>query len=187
MPEPRTGRGATALVRKIAQFRSDSSGETNLYPFIRDLLVNPAFGIGLKSDQVVVDSERFGVCFAEVRPAHVALEEQLKDFRDGKTRYAFQSIDELGKHHFTDTIREIASILSGAVTQLVDTKVVADLTTANGLLQEIETRWGPVVYDWNSVGFPIEFTNIVDERIARTVPTRTSQNTRKRMTDWRLT
>jgi hypothetical protein len=263
MPEPRTGRGATALTRKITQFRSDNSGERNLYPFIRDLLVNPAFGIGLKSDQVVVDSalaggrdipdltvfstkggraiktpdhayavfevkrghdvadnsaeiyaekkkyikagtrwffildqeeihkwdvmakteaavyrwddltapEPFGVCFAEVRPSHVALEEQLKDFRDGKTRYAFQSIDELGKHHFTDTIREIASILSAAVTQLVDTKVVPDLTQANTLLQEMETRWGPAVYDWNSVGFPIEFTNIVDERIARTLPT----------------
>jgi hypothetical protein len=104
-----------------------------------------------------------------VRPEHVALEEQLKAFTDGKTKFAFQSIDELGKHHFTDTIREIAVILSGAVTQLVDTKVVPDLTAANRLLQEMETRWGAAVYDWNSVGFPIEFTNIVDERIARTV------------------
>jgi hypothetical protein len=261
MPQPRISRSASALVKKIAQFRNDTSGERNLYPFIRDLLVTPAFGICLKSDQVVVDSalaggrdipdltvfstkagrpiktpdhayavfevkrgrdvcdnaagiyeekkkyikagtrwffildqeevhkwdvmakteaavyrweelndpERFGVCFAEVRPEHVALEEQLKAFTDGKTKYAFQSIDELGKHHFTDTIREIAVILSGAVTQLVDTKVVPDLTAANRLLQELETRWGAAVYDWNSVGFPIEFTNIVDERIARTV------------------
>src|SRR5947207_294656 len=60
MPEPRTGRGATALVKKITQFRSDNSGERNLYPFVRDLLVNPAFGIGLKSDQVVVDSALAG-------------------------------------------------------------------------------------------------------------------------------
>ncbi len=263
MTEPRISWGATSMARKIAQFQGDSSGERNLYPFIRDLLVNPAFGIGLKSDQVVVDSalaggrdipdltifstkggraiktpdhaygvfevkrghdvsdnsaeiyaekkkyikagtrwffildqeevhkwdvlakteaplypwkpvtapDRFGVCFAEVQPAHVALEEQLKDFRDGKTRYAFQSIEELGRHHFTDTIREIASILSGAVTQLVDTKVVPDLTTANELLQEMETRWGRALYDWNSVGFPIEFTNIVEERIARALPT----------------
>ena len=44
----------------------------------------------------LTNPERFGVCFAEVRPSHVALEEQLKDFRDGRTRYAFQSIDELG-------------------------------------------------------------------------------------------
>ena len=244
MPEPRRSRGATSLVRKIAQFRGDSSGERNLYPFIRDLLVNPAFGIGLKSDQVVVDSalaggrdipdltifstkggraiktpdhaygvfevkrghdvsvnsaeiyaekkkyikagtrwffildqeevhkwdvmakteaavyrwedltdpERFGVCFAEVRPAHVALEEQLKDFRDGKTRYAFQSIEELGKHHFTDTIREIASILNGAVTQLVDTKVSPDLIKANDLLQEMEIRWGAQFIVIDSLG-----------------------------------
>lgn len=102
----------------------------------------------------LADPERFGVCFAEVRPEHVALEEQLKAFTDGKTKYAFQSIDELGKHHFTDTIREIAVILSGAVTQLVDTKVVPDLTSANRLLQEMETRWGAAVYDWNSVGLP---------------------------------
>lgn len=211
---PGTGRSSSALSREIAQFRNDNSGERNLYPFIRDLLVNPSFGIGLKSDQVVVDSalagsrdipdltvfstkagrpikspdhayavfevkrgrdvcdnaasiyeekkkyikagtrwffildqeevhkwdvmakaeasvyrwesltdpEQFGVCFAELRPEHVALEEQLEAFRNGKTRFAFQSIDELGKHHFIDTIREIASILSGAVTQLVDTK-----------------------------------------------------------------
>jgi len=60
MPEPRRSRGGTSLDRKIAQFRGDSSGERNLYPFIRDLLVNPAFGIGLKSDQVVVDSALVG-------------------------------------------------------------------------------------------------------------------------------
>src|SRR6266702_3676370 len=60
MPEPRTGRGATALAKKIAQFRNDTSGERNLYPFVRDLLINPAFGIGLKSDQVVVDSALAG-------------------------------------------------------------------------------------------------------------------------------
>src|SRR5450759_3731399 len=262
MPEPRTGRAATSLDRKITQFRSDNSGERNLYPFIRDLLINPAFGIGLKSDQVVVDSalaggrdipdltvfstkggraiktpdhaygvfevkrgrdvcdnaaaiygekrkyikagtrwffildqeevhkwdvmakteasvyvwdaltdaEWFGVCFAELRPEHVALEEQLKAFRDGKTKYAYQSIDDLGKNHFTATIREIATILSAAVTQLVDTKVAPDLRVANAAIEAMEGRWGPAVYDWNSMGFPIEFTNIVDEEIARTVP-----------------
>ena len=31
-----------------------------MYPFIRDLLTNAAFGIGLKSDQVVVDSALAG-------------------------------------------------------------------------------------------------------------------------------
>jgi hypothetical protein len=53
-------RGVSALAKKIAQFQNDSCGERNLYPFIRDLLVNPAFGIGLKSDQVVVDSALAG-------------------------------------------------------------------------------------------------------------------------------
>jgi hypothetical protein len=262
MPRSSAARGASALVRKITQFREDSSGERNLYPLIRDLLVAPAFGIGLKSDQVVVDSafvggrdspdltvfstkagraiktpdhaygvfevkrgrdvchdgagiyeekkkyikpgtrwffildqeevhkwdvmaqtnasvyrwedlkdqERFSACFAELRPEHVALEEQLKAFKDGKTRYAFQSIDALGKYHFIETVREIASILSVAVTQLVESKVVKDLTTANQLLQEMEARWGAAVYDWNSVGFPIEFTNIVNEEIASGLP-----------------
>jgi hypothetical protein len=33
---------------------------TDLYPFVRDLLTNAAFGIGLKSDQVVVDSALAG-------------------------------------------------------------------------------------------------------------------------------
>jgi hypothetical protein len=60
MPESRTGRGASALLKKITQFRNDTSGERNLYPFIRDLLVTPAFGVGLKSDQVVVDSALAG-------------------------------------------------------------------------------------------------------------------------------
>jgi hypothetical protein len=48
MPDPRTGRSTPVLARKIAQFRGDSSGERNLYPFVRDLLVNQAFGIGLE-------------------------------------------------------------------------------------------------------------------------------------------
>ncbi|HVT61208.1 MAG TPA: N-6 DNA methylase [Thermoanaerobaculia bacterium] len=115
------------------------------------------------------DAERFRACFAELRPEHVALEEQLKEFRDGKTRYAFQSIDDLGRHHFTDTIREIAAILSDAVMQLVDTKVAPDLTSARALLQAMEERWGAAVYDWNSMRFPIEFTNIVDAEIAGTL------------------
>ncbi|HEX4133302.1 MAG TPA: N-6 DNA methylase [Bryobacteraceae bacterium] len=263
MPIQRPARSSPSpLARKIAQFRTDSSGERNLYPFVRDLLVNPVFGIGLRSEQVVVDSalaggrdipdltvfstkggraiktpdhaygvfevkrgrdvadnaaaiyaekkkyikagtrwffildqeevhkwdvmakteasvhrwedlsdpEGFGLCFAELRPDHVALEEQLKDFRANKTPYAYQSIDELGKNHFTDTIREIAAILSAAVTQLVDTKVMPDLRASNTLIAGMEPRWGTPVYDWESVGFPIEFSKIVDEEIARTLP-----------------
>ena len=50
----------SALTRKIEQFRNDSSGERNLYPFIRDMLIRAAFGIGLKSYQVVVDSALAG-------------------------------------------------------------------------------------------------------------------------------
>jgi len=61
MPTAHSGHGAiTALARKIRQFRNDASGERNLYPFIRDMLTNSAFGIGLKSDQVVVDSALAG-------------------------------------------------------------------------------------------------------------------------------
>src|SRR5207249_2933694 len=86
-----------------------------------------------------------------------------------KTLYAYQSIDDLGKNHFTETIREIASILSGAVTQLVDTKVIPDLKAANALVKKMEDQWGPVVYEWNSAEFPIEFTNILDEEIVQTL------------------
>ncbi|MFL6334552.1 MAG: class I SAM-dependent DNA methyltransferase [Pyrinomonadaceae bacterium] len=273
MPKLATKRpagGITPLAKKINQFRNDTSGERNLYPFIRDLLVNPAFGIGLKSDQVVVDTAmtgsrdipdltvfstkagraiktpdhayavievkrrrdvcdnsaaiygekkkyvkagtrwlfildqeevhrwevmakaepsaqkaktgpsvhrwidltdpgKFAECFGVLRPEEVALEEQLNAFKAGKTPYAVQSIDELGRHHFIDTVRETASILNASVTQLVDTKVVPDLTAANALLQQMEVKWGPAVYDWGTVGFPIEFTNVVDEEIARTL------------------
>lgn len=257
----RTARSTSSLAKKIVQFRSDTSGERNLYPFVRDLLVTPAFGIGLKSDQVVVDTamagsrdipdltifstkagraiktpdhayavievkrrrdvcdnsaviyeekkkyikagtrwlfildqeevhkwdvmaktspsvyrwdeltdpDKFAECFAELRPEEVALEEQLRAFKAGKTPFAYQSIDELGRHHFIDTVRETASILNASVTQLVDAKVVPDLTAANALLQQMENRWGPAVYDWSTVGFPIEFTNIVDDEIARTL------------------
>ena len=117
----------------------------------------------------LTDPEKFGVCFAELRPDRVALEEQLRDFRDNKTRYAFQSIDELGRHHFIETIREIAAILSGAVTQLVDTKVIPDLGATNALVEAMEQRWGPAVYEWASAEFPIEYTDILDEDIARTL------------------
>jgi hypothetical protein len=58
--------------------------------------------------------------------------EQLKAFRDNNTAYACQSIDELAKQHFTDTIRELAAILSDLVTHLVDTK--SYLQAANALI-----------------------------------------------------
>jgi hypothetical protein len=47
----------------------------------------------------LTDSERFSVCFAELRPEHVALEEQLEAFKNGNTQFAFQSVDEPGGHH----------------------------------------------------------------------------------------
>jgi len=253
-----SGRTASALRQKINQFRTDTSGERNLYPFIRDLLVNSAFGIGLKSDQVVVDSalagsreipdltvfstkngraiktpdhaygvfevkrgrevadraaavyeekrkyikagtrwffivdqnevhkwdvmarteasvytwtelttpENFEACFRELRPERVALEEQLSQFRQNKTPFAYQSIDQLGRHHFIDTIREVATILRVAVTQLVETRVTPDLQNAMALVQAMESEWGPAVFDWTTVGFPLEFANIVDEAAA---------------------
>jgi hypothetical protein len=117
----------------------------------------------------LTDSGQFTACFAELRPDRVALEEQLKDFRDNKTPYAFQSIDDFGKNHFTETIKEIAAILSAAVAQLVETKVTPDLRAVTALIEAMEKRWGPAVYDWASAGFPIEFTNIVDEQIAPTL------------------
>lgn len=261
MPGQRSLRVPNSLARKIHQFCTDSSGERNLYPFIRDLLIGPAYGIGLKSEQVVVDSalaggrdipdltvfstkegraiktpdhaygvfevkrgndvvnnasaiyqekrkyikagtrwffildqeeihkwdvmseaqallyrwenlkdqESFLACFGELRPEHVALEEQLQLFRENKTRYSFQSIDQLGKHHFIETIREIAEILTTAVTQLVDSKVNSDLRSATTLIRLMEARWGPAVYEWNTVEFPIEFTSIENEEFARTL------------------
>ena len=241
---------------------ADASGERNLYPLVRDLLVTPSFGVGLRSDQVVVDSALAGTrdipdltifntkdnrplrspdhayavfevkrgrdvslhseelfaekrkyvkagtrwfflldqqevhkwdiisgsgpevfqwdalksadlflsCFQELRQEFVTLERQLELFREGKTRYAYQSIDEIGKRQFIDTIREVATILSNAVAQLVETKVVPALKDGQTAIAEMEEPWGAAVYDWTSTEFPIEFTNIVDEQIARTLP-----------------
>ncbi len=240
---------------------SDASGERNLYPLVRDLLVTQSFGIGLRSDQVVVDSalagtrdipdltvfntkdgrplrspdhayavfevkrgrdvslhseklfaekrkyvkagtrwfflldqeevhkwdvingigsevfqwetlkspEVFLSCFQELKPEFVTLERQLELFRQGKTRYAYQRIDEIGKRQFIETIREVATVLSSAVAQLVEAKVIPTLREGQTSIAAMEVHWGAAVYDWSSTDFPIEFTNIADESIARTL------------------
>ena len=74
-----------------------------------------AIPLATRSDPAAVlvlysaEPERFSDCFGELRPDRVDLENQLRAFRDGKTKYAYQSIDLLGKRHFTDTVREIAA------------------------------------------------------------------------------
>jgi hypothetical protein len=45
-----------ALSKKIAQLKKVTSGERDMYPYIRDMLTAPEFGIGLRVDQIVVDS-----------------------------------------------------------------------------------------------------------------------------------
>src|ERR1019366_8830584 len=39
----------------------------------------------------------------------------------------------------------------------------------NTLVKKMEEHWGPAVYEWASAEFPIEFTNLLDEEIARTL------------------
>ncbi|MBW4038938.1 MAG: SAM-dependent DNA methyltransferase [Acidobacteria bacterium] len=261
MPTMKPTKSEKALAKKIQQLQADSSGERNLYPIIRDLMVNVSFGIGLRPDQVVVDSAMVGgrdipdltvfstihgkpiktpdhayavvevkrgselngswkgihaekkkyvtagtrwfylldqervykwetpqsdtpeifdwdtlteeneflKCFGVLRPDRVALEQQLVEFREGKTAFAYQSIAELGKHQFTETIRDIAGILGSAVAKLVETKVIPDLTVAKSLVSAMEKDWGAAVFDWDSLGFPIEFANIADENVAATL------------------
>ena len=51
---------AAALPRKIRDITANDAGEPDLYGYVRDLPVQPAFGIGVKNKQVVVDSKLDG-------------------------------------------------------------------------------------------------------------------------------
>lgn len=55
-PEPFHG----PLRKKIKELQDVQSGERDMYPYIRDLLVNPKFGLGLRADQVVIDTALAG-------------------------------------------------------------------------------------------------------------------------------
>jgi hypothetical protein len=248
----------TALSKKIAQLKKVTSGERDMYPYIRDMLTAPDFGIGLRVDQIVVDSafagtknapdltvystkngkplktpdhalaifevkrgsalatsvdelfqekkkyiqpgtrlfffldqervmkqdlltpsgwqdktwealsdpEIFKGFFSAIAYERLRLEEQLQDFRNNKTPYAYQSVAEIGRKFFVETIRDVAELLSDAVRRLIDSKVLTDLQEANKLIDNMAKTWGTPEFDWNSADAPIEFQRITDEKQA---------------------
>jgi hypothetical protein len=51
---------SASLSKKIAQLL-DASSERDMYPYVRDLLTTPSFGVRLKPEQIVVDSAISGM------------------------------------------------------------------------------------------------------------------------------
>ena len=82
-------------------------------------------------------------------------------------------IERKVEHGETNDVLEVFNRTAGNLFRwcvkphLIDTKVTPHLKAANELIEAMEVRWGPGVYDWSSIDFPIEFTNIVNEDIAR--------------------
>lgn len=253
-----TASSATTLLAKKITHLLNASSERDMYPYIRDLLTMAPFGVGLKPEQIVVDSaisgtqdapdlivyttkggkvlrspdhayavfevkpgtplskhadsiykeklkyiqpgsrffflmdqkqvirkdlldktevsflwldmaapEQFLECFTVLSFDRLRLEEQLEQFRDNKTPFAYQFVDKIGRSYFIETIREVSEILTEAVARLIDVKVVPDLKAANEILARMTENWGQPEYDWDSLTFPVEFKALTDEESSK--------------------
>jgi SAM-dependent methyltransferase len=111
----------------------------------------------------LTDPEVFARCFGVIGPESLKLEAQLIAFQRDEIKPAYQSIDEIGRHHFISTIREVAGLLNEAITSLIDRKVVPDLTTANAEIDRMKAEWGEPHFAWEENGHPVEFEKLLDE------------------------
>jgi hypothetical protein len=111
----------------------------------------------------LTDPETFARCFGVLSPGSLALESQLAAFQANETDFAYQSIDEIGRHHFISTIREVASLLNEAVSSLIDRKVVPDLRAANAEIDRMRADWGEPRFAWEENGHPVEFERMLDD------------------------
>lgn len=115
------------------------------------------------------DPNNFDRCFGIFSPEALALEKQLEAFQQNDVAYAYQSIDEIGRHHFISTIREVAQLLNEAVSALIDRKVVPDLQAANAEIDRLKVEWGEPRFAWEGNGHPVEFEKILDEELLATL------------------
>lgn len=107
----------------------------------------------------LAEPEAFEAMFQPVALRELRLENQLDAFEAGRTRTAYRDVERFGRRRFVQTIREVAELLTGGVTDLVRLRIRPSVVAARGLIREMETRWGPAVYDWTpGRGHPVEFT-----------------------------
>lgn len=246
-----------SLEKKIKEIQSVTSGERDMYPYIRDLLTRKDYGIELRADQIVVDVavaggrdapdltvygtkngkplkvpdhaiaifevkrgnalkknaapiyeekkkyiqpgtkyfflidqeriirrdvlhsqtpveyqwddlkdfDQFRHCFGCLSSDTLSLEKQLEDFKENKTQFASLSIDQIGRHYFIETIREVAQLLNEAISALIDRKVVVDLQAANSEIDLMKAKWGEPQFDWDAIGHPIEFERVLKQEL----------------------
>lgn len=125
----------------------------------------PSIGIHTFTWDDLADPDTFDKCFGVLSPASLALEHQLADFKENKIPFAYQSIDEIGRHHFIATIREVAELLNEAVMALIDRKVVSDLKAVNAEIEAMKKEWGKPQFEWEDGGYPIEFERMLDDTL----------------------
>lgn len=104
----------------------------------------------------------FTAAFEVVSASALRFEATLARFREGRTRFAYLSVERLGRPAFTRTVGEVSARLSEAIRRLVDGSLTQNVVKAHVLVADMESRWGPAVYDWAHAEAPIEFHKIVD-------------------------
>lgn len=108
------------------------------------------------------DPDNFASAFGVISAAHLRFEATLDRFRHGETRFAFLSVERLGRPAFTRTVAEVSTNLSTAIRTLVDGPLTSSVLAAQSLVAEMASRWGAATIDWSHPEAPIEFARIVD-------------------------
>jgi hypothetical protein len=106
--------------------------------------------------------DAFGVISAE----RLRFEATLERFREGHTRFAYLSVETLGRPAFTRTVSEASGRLSSAIRALVDGPLTNSVRAARELVDNMASRWGEPTMDWTHAEAPIDFARIVDPSAA---------------------
>jgi hypothetical protein len=110
----------------------------------------------LRSPEIYI--EAFGAISAE----QLRFEATLERFRQGSTRFAYLSVEKLGRPAFTRSVSEASNRLSSAIRALVDGPLTTSVNAAQVLVADMATRWGVPSVDWAHAEAPIEFSRILD-------------------------
>ncbi len=112
------------------------------------------------------DPATFLACFGTISADALRLERELAAFRLNQTGYAFLDASGDRRALFGATVRTASETVRQAVEHILLNVGVADLRQALAALESMRSDYGEPVYDWSSNRRPIEFSHMLDPKLA---------------------
>lgn len=103
------------------------------------------------------DPETFVRAFGRVSSKAFDIKEELKLFKEGKTKYSWANVELLGTDKFLQIIRETSQLLREQITALISNRAVKDLKEARVEAEALKEKYGPYQFHQTGTGVRITF------------------------------